>query len=157
MSVIRMNYIEAPDQYDEQGERSLFLAGSITGAEDWHTELIKMLEDQDITILNPRRKHFPIEDPTAAEAQIRWEHEHLGKATAISFWFAKGTLSPITLYELGSWSRSEKPMFIGVDPLYLRKADVEIQTKLARPDIKIVYSLEDLARQIIEWANDAME
>ena len=44
---------------------------------------------------------------------------------------------------------TSKPIFIGVDPKYQRRQDVEIQTKLARPEIEIVYSLEDLANQII--------
>ena len=39
-------------------------------------------------------------------------------------------------------------IFVGMDKEYERKQDVVIQTKLARPEIKIVYSLEDLAQQI---------
>ncbi len=41
-----------------------------------------------------------------------------------------------------------KQIFIGVDPEYSRKRDVEIQTSIIRPEIKIVYSLTDLAKQI---------
>ena len=40
-----------------------------------------------------------------------------------------------------------KPIVIGVHPGYKRKQDVEIQTRLVRPDIQVVYSLEDLAEK----------
>lgn len=38
--------------------------------------------------------------------------------------------------------------FIGIDPAYARTQDVLIQTKLARPEIEIVMSLDALAAQI---------
>ena len=144
-----MIYIEAPNNY-EGNERSLFLAGGITECPDWQSELVEILKNENITLLNPRRRNFP-NTPDASEKQIIWEHEHLRKATAISFWFPKETLCPITLYELGTWSMTDKPLFIGVNPDYQRRRDVEIQTKLARPEIKIVYYLEKLASQIKNW------
>jgi hypothetical protein len=69
----------------------------------------------------------------------------------VSFWFPKETLCPITLYELGKQSASNKPIFVGVHPEYARRRDVEIQTQLIRPEVKIVYSLEDLAQEIKIW------
>ncbi len=41
-----------------------------------------------------------------------------------------------------------KPIFVGVHPDYQRRKDVEIQTQLVRPEVKVVYSLEDLAQQV---------
>ena len=43
---------------------------------------------------------------------------------------------------------TKKPIYIGVHPEYKRRIDIEIQTSLVRPDIKIVYSLVELARLI---------
>ncbi|MBU0761344.1 MAG: nucleoside 2-deoxyribosyltransferase domain-containing protein [Nanoarchaeota archaeon] len=146
-----MKYVECPDVF-EGNERSLFLAGGITGCENWQTKLVKLLEDTDLTLLNPRRKHFPTDNPNIEEEQITWEHNHLAKTNAVSFWFPKETLCPITLYELGKQSVSDKPIFIGVHPEYTRRKDVEIQTKLVRPGVKIVYSIEELAEQIKEWS-----
>jgi hypothetical protein len=146
-----MKYVEAPEKYKGKG-KSIFLAGTITGALDWQSSLAEHLKKEALVILNPRRKNFPMGDTNAAEAQITWEFEHLRKATAISFWFSKETLAPITLYELGTWSMTKKPIFVGVDPDYPRKKDVEIHTKLARPDVKIVYNLNDLSRIIKKWA-----
>lgn len=144
-----MNYIEAPDYEGHQGP-SLFLAGGITGCEDWQSYIISKISFMDITIFNPRRADFPIYDPTAAQNQIKWEYDHLRKASMISFWFCRQTICPIVLYELGAWSMTDKTLVVGMDPTYKRRQDVEIQTKLVRPDINIVYSLDDLSSMIIE-------
>lgn len=149
-----MEYIEAPTVY-KGNKRSLFLAGGITNCPDWQSELTDLLKDKNITLLNPRRANFPIHDPNAAEEQIAWEYKHLRKADAISFWFPKETICPIVLYELGAWSMTEKPIFVGVHPDYPRRQDVEIQTGLVKPELKIVYTLTDLSAQIKEWIEKA--
>jgi hypothetical protein len=89
-------------------------------------------------------------DSKEAEKQIVWEYKHLQEADIISFWFDKGSLGPISLYELGKYLHaSNKRGFIGIHPEYKRKQDIEIQTNLSRPDIKIVYSLDELIKLII--------
>ena len=145
-----MKYIEAPQEFLGK-EMSLFLAGGITGCPNWQQQVARALNNESITLLNPRRKNFPIKDSTAALKQIKWEYSHLRKASVISFWFPKETLCPIVLYELGAWSMTDKPIFVGVHPDYQRKLDVEIQTSLIRPEVEIVYSLQDLVEQIINW------
>ena len=148
-----MRYIESPTEFPDSSATSLFLAGGITGCPDWQQEVVSMLRLRPVAIFNPRRKHFPIDDPTASRKQIDWEFRYLRKATAISFWFPYETLCPIVLYELGAWSMMSKPIFVGVHPDYKRRADVEIQTSLVRKDVEIVYSLEDLVQQIVSWEN----
>lgn len=144
-----MRYIECPDTY--QGtEHTLFLAGGITGCADWQSEMAALLSDTDWVLLNPRRKNFPLHDSAAAEQQIKWEHDHLSATSAILFWFPSETLCPITLYELSAWSMTDKPLFVGVHPDYARRFDVEIQTRLVRPVVKIVYSLPAFAAMIAE-------
>ena len=144
-----MHYIEAPTPYTyEESDKSLFLAGGITGCPDWQQDIVKLLSDTFITILNPRRADFPIHDPNAAMEQIKWEHDNLRRSCAISFWFPKETICPIVLYELGAWSMTDVPIFVGMHPEYQRRQDVEIQTKLARPKVEIVYSLDELANQV---------
>ena len=145
-----MNYIEALNEY-KGNEMSIFLAGGITNCSDWQKELTEKLKDLPITILNPRRKDFSTLSLGAEEEQVEWEFNHLRKASAISFWFSKETLNPITLLELGSQLSLNKKLFIGIDPDYQKKENVIIQTKLARPEIKIVYSLDELATQIKNW------
>ena len=146
-----MKYIEDPHLYPGK-EKSLFLAGGITGCADWQRDLTILLKNEDIVLLNPRRSHFPTDNPNITPEQIEWEYQHLRKADALSFWFTKETVCPITLYELGAHSMSNKPLFIGVHPEYARREDVEIQTRLQRPEIKIVYGLNSLSDQIKAWA-----
>lgn len=141
-----------PPQESETISKGLFLAGTITGAPNWQGDILRLLSDETITVFNPRRDNFPVNDPNAAEEQIRWEYKYLRRADAISFWFAQESLNPIVLYELGAWSMTEKTIFVGVHPKYKRKLDIEIQTKLVRPDIQIVYSLDSLADQIKVWS-----
>lgn len=146
-----MRSIEAPQRYEPQpGDTSVFLAGGIRGCHNWQQEMVRLLRESDLVVLNPRRTTFP-DEPAAAAAQIQWEHEHLRKANAIIFWFPHETLCPITLYELGAWSMTSKPLFVGVHPNYQRKLDVEIQSALARPDVTIVFSLPELAQQVQEF------
>jgi len=149
-----MIYIEAPAEYTGAGP-SIFLAGGITGCGNWQHELAQALCGTDLAVLNPRRERFPVDDPAAAEGQIRWEFRHLRKATARLFWFPSATLCPIALFELGAWSRDEGPLFVGVDPAYARRTDVEVQMTLARPDVDVVYSPGDLAKQVVAWREKA--
>lgn len=143
-----MEYIECPNTY--YGDlKKVFIAGGITGCSDWQSHLVKLLSHHNIAILNPRRADFPIHDPDAAVAQITWEYTQMIAADVISFWFCPETLNPIVLYELGLWMKNGKPIVIGSDRKYQRLSDVVIQTRLARPDIKIVYSLKTLAKQIM--------
>jgi hypothetical protein len=145
-----MLYIEAPTEYTGASP-SIFLAGGITGCGNWQRDLAHALGETDLVVLNPRRARFPMDDPGATEGQIRWEFNHLRRATARLFWFPSATLCPIALFELGAWSRDEAPLFVGMDPAYARRTDVEVQMKLARPDVDIVYSLGALAKQVIAW------
>jgi hypothetical protein len=128
----------------------LFLAGGITNTKNWQKEIIDAIKDlPNLTIYNPRRENFPINDPKASEAQICWEYKHLIEADVIIFWFAKGSLNPIVLYELGRYGlSSNKPIIIGVDPEYERKQDVIIQTKLSRPELMISTSMDKFITKI---------
>jgi hypothetical protein len=147
-----MRYVEAVNEYKGKG-KSLFLAGAITNAPDWQSEMVALLRDQNLVVFNPRRKNFPINNKNAALEQITWEYKYLRKADGISFWFSKETLNPIVLYELGAWSMTQKPLFIGMDPEYKRRVDVEIQTNLVRPEIHVVYDLRALSGLIRDWAS----
>ena len=149
--------IESPDSYTRQHPSqhpyipTVFLAGGITGCPDWQSAIRTMLKG--VIAFNPRRKDFPMGDPNAALEQIKWEHEHLRLADAVLFWFPCETLCPIVLYELGAWSMMmDKPIFVGVHPDYKRIQDVEIQTKLARPEVVIAYSVQALAYSVNNWA-----
>ncbi|MGH7175566.1 MAG: nucleoside 2-deoxyribosyltransferase domain-containing protein, partial [Minisyncoccia bacterium] len=147
-----MRYVECPEQYSGAGtDTSVFLAGGITSCPDWQAEMVKLLSDTDLTLVSPRRKVWPIDRPEASEEQIVWEHQHFLRVDSILFWFPKETLCPIVLYELGAWLFRPKAVFVGTHPDYQRKQDVIIQSRLERPALKVVHTLEDLAGQVRGW------
>ncbi|HLC78071.1 MAG TPA: nucleoside 2-deoxyribosyltransferase domain-containing protein [Candidatus Nanoarchaeia archaeon] len=146
-----MKYIQCPEIYTGK-EKSIFIAGGITNCPDWQAKLVELLKDEKIVLINPRRDDFDASKSSIDEEQISWEFDHIEKADAVSFWFPKETLCPITLYELGKEISSGKQIFIGIHPEYKRKKDVEIQSKLANSKVKIVYSLKDLGKEVKSWA-----
>jgi hypothetical protein len=151
-----MRYIECPEFYDGK-DKSLFISGGIGNCENWQNTLINLLKDEDILIINPRRESYDTDHVYIEEEQIGWEYENLQKASAYSFWFPKESLCPITLFELGKEIISNKPLFIGMDKEYGRRKNLEVQMRFHRPEVKIVYSLEDLVNQIKSWAKEGKE
>jgi hypothetical protein len=146
-----MRYVEAPDIYVPRADEiSLYLAGGITGSPNWQQQIVSLLSGTDLALLNPRRSNFPIGDAHAARSQIRWEYKHMRITNEILFWFPWETLCPIALYELGAWSMTDKPIYLGVHTDYRRRLDLEIQTQLVRPDVKIAATLEELAEQVAQ-------
>jgi len=142
-----MIYIEAPSEYI--GTKPIhFLAGGITGCPDWQSFMVKRLQGLDICVVNPRRANFPMDDMVEGEKQIKWEARYLERANTISFWFPEETLCPITLFELGSWSVTDKTIFVGCSSEYKRRFDVQVQMRLRRPGLKVVSSPYMLSQQI---------
>ena len=142
--------IEAPGELLNDKGLKVFLAGGITNCPDWQAEIIEKLKDEEGLILyNPRRANFPMDDPTAVDKQISWEYDKLKDADVIIFWFSRGSLNPIVLYELGMWgnSRPEKKIVIGCDPKYERIQDVEIQSRLAG-NTQIHYTLDSMVDEV---------
>src|SRR5262245_64999987 len=117
-----MNYIEAPDEF-VGGGRAVFLAGGISDAEDWQSQVVRSLGNLDATVLNPRRAHFPAGDAEESRRQIGWEHRHLRRADLVAFWFPSQTLCPIALFELGACCSAGAVLVVGGDQRYGRRFD----------------------------------
>ncbi len=123
----------------EEDTFSVFLGGSIEmgKAEDWQTEISDYLSDLDINILNPRRDDFDPDwpqDPTPGtkfHEQVTWELNALEEADYRIFYFAKDTMSPITLMELGLHTKAysfhnRDKVIVYVDKDYKRAGNVLI-------------------------------
>ena len=141
-----MKVITAPETYELSGdETGVFLAGGITDCDNWQSEVIDVLEDHlfysEPVIFNPRRENFPINDKSAARAQIEWEYAALERCGIFSMYFCSGRSDqPICMYELGrnilrmqmrfpsDW---QDRIVISVENGYRRKQDVLIQVDLA--------------------------
>lgn len=158
-----MKYLEAPNILPTyEPAKSIFLAGSITGAENWQETVTKRLLPH-YHIFNPRREYFDVHDKSVEKEQITWEYQHLNIANNLLFWFSYETLAPITLFEYGFYLNKylQYPLtrfhelgqiFIGIHPEYKRKNDVLIQTRLRSPKIadSIVFDLDELIQKTID-------
>ena len=96
-------------------------------------------------VFNPRREHFPIDDPNASKEQIEWEFHWLERMHIFSMYFSAGeSVQPICMYELGRNLVRMKEQghtnrcIISVEKGYKRESDVVIQTKLAIGDGHVI-------------------
>eukprot|EP01087_Luapelamoeba_hula_P011947 TRINITY_DN3320_c0_g1_i1.p1 TRINITY_DN3320_c0_g1~~TRINITY_DN3320_c0_g1_i1.p1 ORF type:complete len:225 (+),score=43.06 TRINITY_DN3320_c0_g1_i1:89-763(+) len=165
--LLNPHYVEAPnplspmqahttDGTAQQSVKSLFLAGGISNCPDWQVVASRKLlaECKNLVVANPRRTNLTFDQIDPLQ-QIKWEHDALRDVSARMFWFPSATLCPITLYELGAWTilskQNGQPLFIGCDPQYARKQDVEVQTRLVLPELKVHDNLDTLLDAIIAW------
>lgn len=123
----------------EDDRFTVFLGGSIEmgKAEDWQELITGELQNFGINILNPRRDDWDSsweQDPTPGTnfyEQVTWELRGLEESDYRIFYFAKDTMSPISLMELGLHTKSHLPrndekMIVYVDENYSRKGNVII-------------------------------
>jgi hypothetical protein len=139
---------------DCYGKTSLFLAGSISESWNWQEYVASKLEKTDLVVINPRREFFDTSVKEEATGQIKWEFDHLAKADMVLFWFSHETLAPITLLEYGKMMMTRKKLFVGCDPAYKRKLDIEVQTELERPGTFIHSNIDSLCESVISYLNN---
>ena len=137
-----MRVCQAPnrvDWYEVAKRKSIFLAGGITGCDDWQTDLVCELQNLNdsglfdlggLVIFNPRRDNFDVMDMATTIEQIKWEHKCLEKCDICSFFFpASESVQPITLYELGR-HLGDHTSVVSIQEGYKRAEDVKIQLAL---------------------------
>lgn len=136
----------------------IFIAGPISGAEDWQKQAEKLLEnikrDEELIIANPRRPEGIPRVGDIAKEQITWEHRNLQLARVVMFYFVKGP-GIITPLELGKELGRGSPIVLGIDESFDRPFDIETQAHLERPKLPIYHTLNEtvvaaaaLAKQI---------
>ena len=140
----------------------IFVAGPISGAEDWQNKAEKLLEDieqteacnEELIIANPRRAEEIPRVGDIAKEQITWEHRNLQLARVVMFYFVKGP-GIITPLELGKELGRGSPIVLGIDKSFGRPFDIETQAHLEQPELPIYRTLDEtvvaaaaLARQI---------
>ncbi len=144
--------ITAPEDVTNIKDYSVFLAGSIEGdtAQKWQDKVIKALEGDQVTLLNPRRLNWDtswkqeITNPQFNE-QVTWELDALEQCDLIVMYFDKGTKSPISLLELGLFAKSGK-LIVCCPEGFWRKGNVDIVCK--RYGVQQVDRLEELIEVI---------
>jgi Nucleoside 2-deoxyribosyltransferase like len=137
----------APEIYTVTDRTSIFLAGSIEmgKAEDWQTLITQELEEFDIDILNPRRRDWDssweqkITNPQFYQ-QVNWELNSLDHANIIVMYLQPGTISPISLLELGLYKH--KNILVCCPEGFHRKGNVDIVCE--RFAIPVYETLDDM-------------
>lgn len=134
-----MRYIESPTRVDGTDRPFVFLAGGITGCEDWQKQVVDYLmgiKGLPGTIINPRREDFPVGDLEAISAQADWDNEGLWLSDLVSFWFDGGeSEQPMAMFLLGCHlgryivGGGPTKIVVGADPNYKRILDVKEQTR----------------------------
>lgn len=122
-------------------EFSVFLAGTIdAGASvDWQTEFANQYSSCPILFYNPRNEKFSEEDDISK--QINWELDHLDFCDVIVMNILGDSKSPITLLELGIYSKSNK-LLVCCPPEFYRFDNVKIVCE--RLNIPRYDNIEDL-------------
>lgn len=140
---ISSEIITSPNNKIDCKHTSVFLAGGISKCKDWQSKVIEELKYDDITIFNPRRKEFDVNNKSAAYDQIHWEFDRLEKADIFSMYFCNSESDqPICMYELGRYiSRMQckyptdwrNRVVISIEEGYKRSLDVIAQVNLCAP------------------------
>lgn len=158
-----MKEIKAPNQYNLMPEDfSIFLAGSIEmgKAELWQERVVEELSDFNVYIFNPRRGDWnssweqSIANPQFRE-QVEWELQALEHADLIIFYFSPGTLSPITLLELGLHIRDN--IFVCCPMGFWRKGNVDITMLRYGHPYRIFNHLDEMLGQIKNYISEEVK
>lgn len=128
--------VKAPNQIDIRTKFTIFLGGSIEmgKAENWQERLKQDLSSYSdaLVLLNPRRDDWDsswAQDPTPGTDfynQVCWETAMQDSMSdLIVYYFAPGTVSPITLLELGCFgSQSPNDVIVCCPREYFRYGNV---------------------------------
>ncbi len=124
--------IKAPNPIVGTFNKSIFLAGSIEmgKAVDWQKEVEEKFEYEGITLFNPRRDDWDSswvqsKDNPQFREQVEWELDALEYCDTIFMYLAPGTISPISLLELGLHAKSKK-LIVCCPEGFHRKGNVDI-------------------------------
>lgn len=157
-----MRYVEAPEPYrplPDDGP-SIFLAGGITGCEDWQHRACALLGSASVVVFNPRRARYDPARGDSHEQQVSWEQEHLRLADVTLFWFPASdprvTVQPVALLELGfamaEAGLSGRSLVMGVHHDYPRRVDVDLQWHGRFPGAPVYRDLDSTVRAALAVA-----
>ena len=151
---------KAPRQYDTSNEAWIkniyvFLGGSIEmgAAELWQDKVIEAFKDvPNVIFLNPRRDDWVsywAQDPTPGtqfRKQVDWEMEAQEFADIRLYYFADGTMSPITLLELGAYAGAS---IVRCTPKFWRYGNVAAFCD--RYNVTMVEDFESMMAELELW------
>ena len=126
-----MQMIYAPSTEVPAHGTSVFLGGSIEMGKAivWQPVVASTFKELDVTFFNPRRDNWDptwSQDPQNAHLrqQIRWELERIERSDIVLLFLQAGTMSPITLLELGLCLGRGHQTIVACEPGFWREANV---------------------------------
>lgn len=157
------NIVYPPEYINASSQKvNVFLAGSIEmgAAEDWQSALAERLSENPSigAVFNPRRKDWDssweqsADNPKFSE-QVNWELNHIECSDFIFFNFIPGTLSPITLAELGYAMGSLYRIIVCCPDGYWRQGNVEIMCQ--RYGIDMFRNFEEACQHLFDKVQDS--
>ena len=163
-----MSVITSPARFPLRPEHpTIFLAGSIENgqAEDWQAKFIANVEkdletavelriatadEVKVLFLNPRRANW---DPELSiellEEQITWELDAIDTAHAVFMYLQPGTMSPISLLELGLLAHQKKLVVCCPDEFW-RSTNVNVTCR--RYKVPVRHSFADAQLEVMMLA-----
>lgn len=136
-----MRFVTSPEPHSKwDAYLTVFLAGSIEqgAAREWHGEVSAAMEDfsDGLVLLNPRRAEWDstlvqdISNPVFNE-QVNWEMDGIDKSGIVFMYLQAGTMSPISLLELGYACASQvsglnKRIIVVCEPKFWRRGNVQV-------------------------------
>lgn len=137
----------------EYYDRRIFLGGSIDNgkAQHWQKEVIDLIAHtgmMNTCVFNPRRGDWDanLDAMTVSPAlyqQVSWELRALEVSTDVIMYFEPGSISPVSLLELGTFKDKCK---VVCPEGYFRKANVDIFCE--RYSIPVYQSLDELINDL---------
>jgi hypothetical protein len=155
-----------PPEIVETSKPVIFLAGPIQGGPDWQTEATELIHDLDphVIVASPR-KNYP-EGTFVYERQVDWETHFLrtaGRTGVIAFWLAAQVeetpgraYAQTTRFELAEWKMRHEyeatKLTVGIEEGFGNARYIRRRFSQDAPDVKIVDSLEDMAKNAVDLA-----
>jgi hypothetical protein len=143
-----MIVVRSPNNYNvSDSSPKVFLAGCANT--EWRKNFVNQFYDYRVVFLDPKRDDWNNMGQIEKINQITWEFSNLRECDIIIYHFNAGSVCPITLLEYGMWGLSTgRPIVVYIEDNYEKKQDIIFQTLLARPDVIINKTFEELIEQL---------
>lgn len=140
------NFLD-PDEFSSSVK--VFLGGSIESgsAINWQDDIISEFNGYDVTFLNPRRPTWTDLSNEALQQQVNWELFHQKTADVLIYYFADGTISPVTLFEVGLFSNNGTPMFVYASEKYFRQLNLKFSNEFFNETLYEFFDDKDAFKQ----------
>jgi hypothetical protein len=152
---------KAPQLPDKKVGVSVFLAGSIEmgKASEWQIYFTSTLSDLPITVFNPRHDNWDLTwkqdiSHLKFKEQVVWEMDRLNEVDVIALYLEPGTLSPISLLQLGKYASSGR-LVVCCPEGFWKRGNVQVICEL--DGVLLVETMDELKQHTRKRLEEAIE